>query len=137
MGLPVRAWLETIENPAVDVLLRTLFIDRCIPEILPTERKSVPWYLKPVEAISTSTLMSADHTVFTVNTPWQDDASSEEVNWGRVVHQVPIPACTKAPVFLSCPYAVFLTIKTYGNVIERRCSMKLRGLLDILSGKPF
>lgn len=82
MGDPrVRAWFGLFENLAIDVLLRALFIDRCIRKVFYTESKIVLWHSRAVAIISTNSAINsikANNTVFTVNTHSQDYASSEE-----------------------------------------------------------
>lgn len=75
--LHIRTWYGIVENLAVDILLRTLFINRCIRRIFPTERQIVPCHSKPVVIISTNTVINSindDNTELTMNTHSQDDA---------------------------------------------------------------
>lgn len=51
--LRVCTWFGVVDNLAVNLLLGTSFIDPCIGEIFPTERKVVPRHSRPVAITST------------------------------------------------------------------------------------
>lgn len=76
-------WFEIVENLARDFSLGELFIDRCIHEMLQTERKIVPWHSKPLAILSRKTPICSTNPynrVFKVNENSQDDDSSDEFN---------------------------------------------------------
>lgn len=138
--LLVYAWFKIFENLSIDVLLRTTFIGRCTHRIFRVEQKIVPWHSKPVEIISTNNainLTNADNSVFSVNNHSRKDASSKEFNLRRVARQVRMLENKQAAVLVSCQSFGTMTIEIHGNVIERRCSMTARGLMNILLGKRF
>lgn len=58
-NLCVHTWLEIVEDLAVHVLLRSLFIDQSLRCIFPTERNVVPSPLKPVAIILTTPTISS------------------------------------------------------------------------------
>lgn len=51
VGLGVHAQFGVVEDPAVNVLLRTLFLHCHIRRILPSERKIVQWHSRTVVII--------------------------------------------------------------------------------------
>lgn len=138
--LHVRASRRIVENPAVDVLLEALFIDQCIHRIFTTERKIVPWQLRPVATIWTrmaTNMIRAYDTVFNVNTSSHDEALRDEFNLCCVARLITVPAYTQAAVLVSCQSAGLMTIETDHDVVECRCSITARGLMYILTGKQF
>lgn len=66
-----------------------------------------------------------------------DDRSGDEFDSCFFACQVTIPAAMHAAVLVNCQAAGFMTNGTQDNVFERRCFTTVRGLMDILSGKPF
>lgn len=105
-----------------------------------TEHKIIPWHSKPVAIISTKTeinLINADNTVFSVMTKSHDDASSDKFDLCRVARQKAIRMCMQSAVWINCQGAAPMTTETHGILVQRRCSMNVRGPTDILTGKTF
>lgn len=79
----LRPCFTIVKNFAVDVFLRTPFMDRRIRRIIRTEQKTILWNLKSVVIASMKTVINfikADETVYNMNTDLQDDTPSDEFN---------------------------------------------------------
>lgn len=141
--LRVRAWFGVVENLAVDILVGTSFIDRCIRGIFPTERKIVPWHSRPVSILTSSSNISSkfprveflDHDG--TQSEVKEDDEEEEFFLCRVSRPITIPADTQAAVSVSSQGAGLMLVETHMHLAKRRCSMAARGIMEIFPGKPF
>lgn len=84
---------------------------------------------KAVNAIAPDTEGDDVHKIANTGTP------TEEHHMYCIARKVTIPAYSQAAVLVSSCGAGIMTIKTHTYVVERRCSMSARGLMDILPGK--
>lgn len=50
---------RVLDNLAIEVLLRSLFIDRCIRGVFPSDRKIVPWHSPPIAILLAQTQFNA------------------------------------------------------------------------------
>lgn len=88
--------------------------------------------------VKTATRSIKNHAaVFNVNENYHYNIVSDDFSLRYVVGHVTLPLYMQAAVLFSCQGAGLMTIETQRNVVEQRCSMMVRGLMDILHGKRF
>lgn len=136
--LLVPAWFGIVENLAVDVLLGTSLVDWCIRSIFPTEQKVVSWSLRPAAINLTKAPINpihADITVFNMHT--DKDTLDNEQYLCRVEKQITILAHMPAAILMCSQGPGLIKIETHCNIVERRCSIAVRGLMDIFPTKSF
>lgn len=129
-----------VKRLTIDELFGTLLIDRCIHGILQTERKVVPWPLRPVEISTKRTainLINDEINVFAAKKKSPDDAERAEHHLCRVPRQITITGYTQAPVLVRCLAPGLMTIEIHRNIVVSWCSMTPQGAMNIQSGQPF
>lgn len=90
-GLGVRAWLVIVKNLAVDVQLRTAFIQWCTWSNFPTKHNVFHWHSREFANNSTKTWINsiyADITQSNINSNPENDSPSDGYYWGRIMPQV-------------------------------------------------
>lgn len=131
---------DIFENLAIDLLLRISFIDRNIPGTFLSEREIVQWHWRSVVIISaqmkpnviTANMKEVDmHMIADSGTPIGKHCLC------CVGHKVTIPTYSPAAVLVICCGTGLLTVETHQNFVERRCSVTMRDLMDILPCKLF
>lgn len=126
-----------VENLTFDVLLRALFIDRCICSIFPTQLKVFLFHFRAVKIISTKRAINSifpDITVPYKNSKRVNGAVSENHYLFCAALQISIPAYTQAAALVGFQGAGLMTVETHGNVVGPRCSMTAQCVMDILPG---
>lgn len=76
-------------------------------------------------------------TVSKLNTNFNNDGLGNEYTLCPVQLQTSISTYMQAAIFVICQGAGLMIIETQRNIVERRCYMTARGLIDTLSGKLF
>lgn len=128
-----------VYNLAADILLRTSILYHCFCNIFPCEWKFFPWHWRPGVILSTHKTIK---TIFTKSPNKRgeydvyhrhDNGWASSVSCGLSNHNTCLFA---TEIFVRGHGAGLKTTATHRNVVQCRCSITTRGVMDILSRKP-
>lgn len=128
-----------VENLAVEILLETRFINECIRGIFLTRRKFVPWHLRLLATITTKTTIIpiyANINVLDSNANSNYDVVRADNHFIQVARHITIAAHTQSTILLRCEGSGLMKTETHCNIMERRCSIAAKILIEILSEMP-